>query len=163
MKKLITSVLSGLLGVLMVAGIQTVSLAEPGAGFGMGCPKTRGQAGINCPSASQPFGMTREEIQKIEALDAAFFVSTKEIRREIYEKQARLNAELAVKVPDVKKAKALQKEISDLEAKLALEQIDYIIDLKKINPDAVRGMGGCPGFCPKKGRGGRPCGRSAGW
>ena len=62
------------------------------------------------------------------------------ITQEIYKKELELRSELSRANPDAKKAANLQKNISKLEARLNQKQIDHMIAVKKINPDAGRGF-----------------------
>lgn len=91
-------------------------------------------------------GLTDEQIKAIENQRSAFIKSTDEIRRQIYEKDEMLNAELSKETPDVKKAVQLQKDVSALKAQLDQKAIEYRLAVKKINPDIVdrydRGFGG---------------------
>ncbi|MGE5839787.1 MAG: hypothetical protein ACM34H_07610, partial [Deltaproteobacteria bacterium] len=60
--------------------------------------------------------------------------------------------------PDLEKAKALQKEVSDLKGKMGQERINLFAEEKKINPDARFGMGWGRGGM----KGGGPCGGGMG-
>ncbi|NLA74135.1 MAG: periplasmic heavy metal sensor, partial [Deltaproteobacteria bacterium] len=80
-------------------------------------------------------GLTEEERDKLSDLFDAFENKTKEARNEIIKKQIDLNAVIEADEPDLKKAKAIQKEINDLEAKISDARLEYIIEIKKINPD----------------------------
>ena len=68
-----------------------------------------------------------------------------------------LRTELARENPDARKAVALQKEISALEADLDEKRIEHRLKMQKITPDGGRGfmMGrGGKGYGPGYGRGG---------
>jgi hypothetical protein len=60
--------------------------------------------------------------------------------KQLMSKQFDLKTILNSTKPDVEKAKAVQKEISDLNAKLAQKKIDLYIELRKINPNAKFGV-----------------------
>ena len=55
-----------------------------------------------------------------------------------------MRSELFKENPDVSKAGALQKEISELESDLDQKRISHMIKIRKLNPNAGRGymMGG---------------------
>ena len=78
--------------------------------------------------------LSEEQIQKMHDQRKAFFNDTEDLRQEIYEKEAELKSVLAKKVPDAAKAKAIQKDISDLKSELHQKKIDHIVKMKKINP-----------------------------
>ena len=78
--------------------------------------------------------LTKEQIQKIHEQRKAFFNETEDLRQQLYEKETDLKSVLAKKEPDVEKAKAIQKEISDLKSQLEQKKIDHYIKIKKINP-----------------------------
>jgi hypothetical protein len=83
--------------------------------------------------------------QKLDEQREAFFKSTQDLRQNIYQKQLALESEFAKKNPDVKIAKNLQKEISDLRAQIDQKQIEHMIEMKKINPAIGSGFMG-PGM-----------------
>jgi len=79
--------------------------------------------------------LSKGDIRKMEEERDAFFMSTEKLRLDIYMKELELNNELAKTGSDVKKALKLQKEISDLESNFDQIRIEYMINMKKINPD----------------------------
>ncbi|MBN2417827.1 MAG: periplasmic heavy metal sensor [Deltaproteobacteria bacterium] len=85
--------------------------------------------------------LSRDEIDKLDELRATLEDKTKEAGNEIIKKQIDLNAELEKDSPDIKKAKAIQNEINDLEAKIDEAHLEFIVDAKKINPDIPFGPG----------------------
>ncbi|MBC2710524.1 MAG: periplasmic heavy metal sensor [Desulfosarcina sp.] len=70
----------------------------------------------------------------------AFFDATKQERQDLYAKKLELRAEMAKSGPDMKKASALQKEVSELRSNLDQKRLDHIMAMRKINPDAGRGF-----------------------
>jgi len=78
--------------------------------------------------------MSEEQIKAINEQRKAFFDATENLRQGVYEKEAELMSVLAKKEPDAKKAKAIQKEISDFEAQIHQKRLGHIIKMKKINP-----------------------------
>lgn len=100
--------------------------------------------------------LTEEEQDKLDDLYSAFEDKTKEARNEIIKKQIDLNAVIEDKEPDLKKAKAIQKEINDLQATISDAHLEFIIEAKKINPDMGFGRGA---GMDRNMRGGRGMGR----
>ena len=79
--------------------------------------------------------LSEDDVRKMNEERDAFFKSTEKLRLDIYMKELELNNELAKKESDTKKALSLQKEISDFESKFNQIRIEYMINIKKINPD----------------------------
>jgi len=79
--------------------------------------------------------LSEDVVMKMNEERDAFFRSTEKLRQDIYVKELELNSELSKIESDVKKALKLQKEISDLESKFDQKRIEYMINMKKINPD----------------------------
>ncbi|MBN1905099.1 MAG: periplasmic heavy metal sensor [Deltaproteobacteria bacterium] len=100
--------------------------------------------------------LTEEEQDKLDDLYSAFEDKTKDARNEIIKKQIDLNAVIEDKEPDLKKAKAIQKEINDLQAIISDAHLEFIIEAKKINPDIGIGKGA---RMDRGTRGGRGMGR----
>ncbi len=122
-----------------------------GPGFGMGYGSGPCFDCGNCCNR-----LTAEEQDKLDDLYNAFEDKTKEARNEIIKKQIDLNAVLESDEPDLKKAKAIQKEINDLQAKISDAHLEFIIEAKKINPDMGFGRGA---RMERGARGGRGMGR----
>ena len=87
-----------------------------------------------------PGNLKDEDIKALEAERSAFLKATDSIRQNLYSKELELRSELYKENPDVSKAGALQKEISELESELDQKRIDHMIKIRKINPDAGRGF-----------------------
>jgi zinc resistance-associated protein len=83
--------------------------------------------------------LTEEQRSQLETLHQKFYDATAPLKDQIWGKSAELNALLASPNPDAEKAKALQKEISDLRAKLAQERINFEIESRKIAPGGYEG------------------------
>lgn len=116
-------------------------------------------------------GNLSDEDQK--ALDKerqAFFNETKDLRQDMVQKRLELQSELAKKIPDAQKAATLQKDISQFKEELDQKRLDFILKMKKINPDIGR-MGGWGAMdddddanCPYgRGHHGRHMGRWSGY
>jgi zinc resistance-associated protein len=138
--------------VFTVLGFGGYAFADGGMGYGRHHgerdhqgPGWRGD-GYGCPGYGYTIGnLSDEEIQKIDDLSEAFFKSTQDLRQNIYQKRLALESEFAKKNPDAKIATNFQKEISDLRAQLDQKQIEYMIEMKKINPGIGSGFMG-PGM-----------------
>jgi len=139
MRKLLT-----VLGVLILVGAIAAPVMAHGPGWGKG-RHMMGYSGGG-PGYYGQYGrgydnLTAEQRTQLDKLSRKFFDETSPLRNEIWTKKAALNTLLSSSSPDAEKAKALQKEISDLKAKMALARIDYELEVRKINPDARFGSG----------------------
>jgi len=136
-----------------------------------------GKGGRHCPAmgkggaaAMQQMGcmggvsdLSAEDMVKVKAERDAFFKATEDLRQSVYEKVMELKSVLAKKAADAEKAKAVQKEISALQAELDLKKIDHILQMKQIHPRLGQncigrtgcgaGMGMGKGMCMGKGMG----------
>ena len=84
--------------------------------------------------------MSRDEYRQFEQKREAFFGVTADIRTRLSEKEGDLQGELAKSDPDSAKASLLQKEISVLQAQFDQKRIDYMVEMKKLNPNVDRGF-----------------------
>jgi len=75
----------------------------------------------------------------LDKLYQRFYDETAQLRDEIWAKSEELNIVLSSPSPDAEKAKALQKEISDLRAKLAQSRINLRLEQRKITPKGYYG------------------------
>jgi Spy/CpxP family protein refolding chaperone len=132
-------------------------------GYG-GCGKQNRRGG--CAYGQMNADLTPEQREQMETERQTFFDATKNDRQDLYAKQLELRAEMAKSQPDLKKASALQKEVSDLQGSLDQKHLGHIMAMRKINPDAGRGymmqrrgmghhgmgqgMGYGPGNCPNQ-------------
>jgi len=85
-----------------------------------------------------------EDLKALEEERRAFLKATDSVRQNLYSKELELQSELYKENPDVAKAGALQKEISDLKSTLDQKRIDHMIKMRKLSPNDSRGfmMGG---------------------
>ena len=91
-------------------------------------------------SYDYPGNLNDEDIKALEEERSAFLKATDSIRQNLYSKELELRSELYKENPDVSKAGALQKEISELEAQLDQKRIDHMIKIRKLSPNAGRGF-----------------------
>ncbi len=125
-------------GILMIAVLATlVIIASASGGMeyrpgGKQYLKNRSDSGF---SSRNMRNFNESSVSKMNEERDAFFRSTEKLRQEIYMKELELNSELSKKESDPEKALKLQKVISDLESKFDQKRIEYMINIKKINPD----------------------------
>ena len=126
---------SALMLAIALAALVSTAHAGPGAGCpGRDCPRYAGNFAPDCRA-----NMTEEQLEKAHGERQAFFSATAEIRRKLLEKDMEFQSVLVKQEPDVDKLKALQKEISELEARLDEKWLAHFLEMKKINPDAGKG------------------------
>jgi zinc resistance-associated protein len=124
----------------------------PGSCWGDG--RGYGNPGYGNPAYGNPgYGnLTDEQEKQLDELNHKFFDETASLRNDIWQKTNELNALLDSPNPDVEKSKSLQKELSDLRAKMADKRLSYDLEARKIAPDTRYGQ-----------RGGYGYGRPMGW
>jgi hypothetical protein len=83
--------------------------------------------------------MTQEEYARFEQKREAFFKETQSIRDNLLKKGRELDNELAKPKPDAANASRLQKEISELQSQYDLKRTEYMVEMKKMNPNAGQG------------------------
>jgi len=160
----IKTAIIGLIAVGLVS-MGTVAFAGKGMGYrdddGANGGGGRYQQEYDCPYGNRQANLSPEQRNKLDAERQDFFEATKTQRQDLYAKRLELRAEMAKRDADIKKAEALQKEISDLQGNLDQQRLKHIMKMRDIDPDAGmglygggRGMGGYghhrgdgPGFC----------------
>lgn len=98
--------------------------------------------------------LTEEQYRQLERKREAFFEKTRDLRADLYAKQRELQNELSQNEPDVAAASELQREISELQARLDQKRIEHMIETGKLAPGAGRGFmpdGPMMGFGPRGG------------
>jgi len=85
--------------------------------------------------------LTEEQASKLDQLDRKFYSETADLSDKIWSKSAELDTLLSSADPDLEKARALQKEINDLRAKLDEKRLNYELEARKVNPDTQFGRG----------------------
>ena len=150
-----------IVGILTLAAIIAVPVLAQGPGGGRGRMMQgygQGDAG-NCPRyAAWDDKLTDEQRTQLDKLQQKFFDETAALRSQMAAKHSELSILMNTSNPDLEKAKALQKEISDLRGKMGQERIKLFAEERKINPDARFGMGWGRGGM----KGGGPCGGGLG-
>lgn len=79
--------------------------------------------------------MSQDEWKQLSQERLAFQEATKEIRQKLTEKSLAQESELAKENPDIAKVKALQKELSELEAQLEQKESDHLLKMREISPN----------------------------
>ena len=136
------------LTVAAVIGIGTYAFGHMGGGYGdygrmhVGPSMHQGYYGES--GNNYRTDLKDEDLKALEEERTAFLKATESIRQNLYSKELELRSELYKENPDVSKAGALQKEISELESELDQKRLDHMIKIRKLNPNAGRGfmMGG---------------------
>jgi Spy/CpxP family protein refolding chaperone len=134
-----------LLAAVFFLGSATMALAQMRQGpanpaYGQG-RQFRGYGGPGCGMFG---GLSKDQIQQLDEERTAFWLATKSLRQQIYQKRLELASELAKQNPDAAAAAAVQQQISDLMAQLDQKRLEHFLRVQKINPDA--GRGGPMGF-----------------
>lgn len=141
MKKLIT-----ILGITLLSGLLVVPVIAWAQGWGWGGGHMMGNWGRG-PGAYDQDGrgygpaLAQEQQEQLTALDRKFYDETRDLRDKLWDKSAELNAALAVSDPDAAKVTGLQKEVSDLRAKLDERRVAYELEVRKIAPETRYGRG----------------------
>lgn len=141
-----TNMRTAMASLVAVAVIAAGTTAFAGKGMGNpdgqrgygGCGKQNREGG--CAYGQMNADLTPEQREQIEAERQAFFEATKNERQDLYAKRLELSAEMAKRQPDVQKAAALQREVSELQGNLDQKRLSHIMAMRKINPDAGRGF-----------------------
>ncbi len=140
-KKIVT-----VLAAIAVIGVGTLAFAHWTDGYGVHGWMHGGYGMHNGYYGDPGYGyrsdLNDEQVKSLEKEQAAFWNETEKIRQDLYVKDLALQSELAKNDPDAKRAAALQKEISELEAQLNQKRIDHMIQVRKISPDIDWGFAG---------------------
>jgi Spy/CpxP family protein refolding chaperone len=132
---------------IITALILAIAFAVPASaqGFGLGRGRVLGNRvpwmGNRIHQGIVRDNLTAEQREKIQDAYKAFLDETIDLRNNLRAKHTELGNLLRTAEPDAEKAKAIQKEISDLQAKLAQRRIELRLEILKINPDARYGKG----------------------
>ena len=149
--------------IVVLAVIATVGfVASAFAGWGAGGYGHRGPGWRHMGWGGTGYGykqnLTEEQRKALDQERQAFLNTTESLRQDLYTKNLELRSELAKDNPDAQKAAAVQKDISKLESELEQKQLDFMLNARKVAPDAGRGYmlggrGGMMGYGPGYGSG----------
>jgi zinc resistance-associated protein len=132
MKKLATT-----LGILFLVGVLAAPVLAHRGGWG---GWSRGSG--SCWQGSGTYGnLSESQNAELDRLEQKFSNDTAKLRDEIWAKSEELGTLLNSAEPDIKKVKAVQKEITDLRAKIDLQRIDFELEARKITPNSGYGHG----------------------
>jgi zinc resistance-associated protein len=134
------------LGIILAMGVLIPTLAIPvfarGRGMGGHMGGFWGGGPGSCGQYDRGYGYQNpEERSRQDQRDEAFYRDTAEIREQIRTKSAELDALLNSPNPDLEKARSLQKEISELQAKMDEKRLNHELEERKRNPEARSGWG----------------------
>lgn len=128
MKKLIT-----ILGILLLVAAVTAPVMAWGPGRGH---HMRGYWDNDPEYGRDVYGnLTSEQKGQLDSLDRKFYDETRDLQNLIWAKSRELDSVLASPNPDFESARVLQKEISELRAKLDEATLNYELEARKILPD----------------------------
>lgn len=160
-----TTVVVAIVGTLGFAATSFAGWGRGGGGSCWGQGAGWGQRDSAAPGYQS--NLSDQDIDKLNSERQAFFEDTREVREKLYQKELELRSEMAKQDPDVNKAVALQKEVSELQGQLDQKRVEQRIKMQKENPDffAGRGFGRGYGIGPRgmgmgrgfQGRGGGGC------
>ena len=137
MKKLATT-----LGILFLVGVLAAPVLAHRGGWG---GWSRGFD--NCGQGSGPYGnLSESQNAELDKLEQKFFNDTAKLRDENWAKSEELSTLLNSAEPDVKKVRTLQKEITDLRAKIDRQRIDFELEARKITPNSGYARGYSRGY-----------------
>jgi zinc resistance-associated protein len=136
MRKVLT-----VLGILVLVGF----LAAPVLAHRYGGGKNYGGPGAG-PCWYEGEDLTDNQRAELEKLHQQYVDDTAKMREEIWNKSAELDTLLNSSNPDPKKAKGLQREISDLKTKMSDKRVDFELKARKIAPNARFGRGYGKGY-----------------
>ena len=137
MKKLATT-----LGILLLIGILAAPVFAYRGGRG---GWSRGPG--SCWQDSGFYGNLNEsQNAELDRLEQKFSNDTGKLRDEIWAKSEELNTLLNEANPDVKKVRALQKEITALRAEMDRQRIDFELKARKVSPNSGYARGYSRGY-----------------
>ena len=136
--------LTTILGVALLVAALAIPVFAWGHGWGRG-HHMMGYWGSDpdyCWQDERGYGsLSKEQRSQLEQLDRKFYSETADLRNEIWTKSAELSTLLNSSDPDLEKAKALQKELSELRARMDEKRLTYELEARKITPE-LRSSGG---------------------
>lgn len=134
--------------VMLVLALSYPVIARgPEQGRGYGAKGGRGGGPGSCWGEGRGYGnLTDEQRTQLDKLHQKFRDETAALRTKIWTQSGELKILLGTSDPDAAKAKALQKEISNLRAKMGEKRITLVLEARKIAPEARIGRGYDMGF-----------------
>ncbi len=137
--------LTGIVGITLLSALLFVPAAVWAHGWGYGGGHMMGYWGAGPGYYGRYNGaysaLNSKQQEQLADLNQKFFNETQSLREELWSKSAELNALLSETNPNTGKIDKVQKEISDLRAKLDEKAINHGIQVRKIAPDSWSGNG----------------------
>ncbi len=163
MKQSITNKVLMVFTVVVIVGFGAYAFAGRGMGYGHHGWDRHGSDWHHEGRGGHGYGhmmgdLSDEDIKNLDKTHSDFLKSTKNLRQDLYAKELELRSEFAKQNPDTNRAIKLQKDISNLKAKLDQEHLEHMIQIRRINPDAGR-----RGFMDQGGMGYGPSSGSYCW
>ena len=153
--------LTTVLGILVLVGALAVPVFAWGPGWGRG-HHMMGFWGSGPGYGERSGNLTSEQKNQLDALDRKYYDQAAELRNQMGTRSTELDSLLNGTNPDLEKAKALQKEISDLRAKLDESRLNYELEARKIVPDQRSGYSYSGGYGHRMGSYGQGMGYGQG-
>ena len=141
------------LGMTLAIGVLMTSLAMPvfarGRGMGGHMGGSWGGGPGSCGQYDRGYGYQNPDAwSRQDQRDETFYRDTAKIRDQIRAKSAELDTLLNSPNPDLERARSLQKEISELQAKMDEKRLNYELEERKRNPETRSGRGYGWGYGP---------------
>jgi Spy/CpxP family protein refolding chaperone len=131
--------LTSIVGITFLSALLIVPVAVWAHGWGWGNGHMMGYWGTGPGYYGQydnvDTTLNSTQQKNLANLDQKFYNENRTLRSELWSKSAEINALLYSTNPDTDKVAKLQKEISDLRAKLYEKAINHEIEARKIAPD----------------------------
>ena len=129
MKKLATT-----LGIALLVTSLAVPVFARGRGWGMGGNWGGGPG--SCGRYDREYGYQNpEERTRPDQTEQEFYNETARLREQISTKSAELDAVLNDPNPDLEKARSLQKEVGELQARMDEKRLNYELEARKNAPE----------------------------
>ena len=135
--------LTSIVGITFLSALLFVPVAVWAHGWGYGGGHMMGYQGAGPGYYGQYNNgstvLNSKQQEQLADLNQKFFNETQSLRENLWSKSAERNALLSEANPDVGKIDKVQKEISDLRAKLDEKAVNHEIETRKIAPDSWYG------------------------
>jgi len=135
--------LTGIVGITFLSALLFVPAAVWAHGWGYGGGHMMGYYGAGPGYYGRYNGgyatMNSKQQEQLADLNQKFFNETRSLREKLWSKSTELNALLSETNPNTGKIDKVQKEISDLRAKLDEKTVNHEIEVRKIAPDSWYG------------------------
>ena len=126
------------LGILVLVGFMVAPVFAHRWGGGGGYDGGPGACWLDSGTYADLSETQRAELDK---LGQKYNNDTAKLKEQIWAKATELDNLLITSEPDPNKARALQREISDLKAKMAENRVNFQLEARKIAPNATFGRG----------------------